>query len=47
VQLKHLLWAEELQHEQDVRLYDMSDVLLEPLRGGLLSLQVRCSSAEP
>jgi helicase MOV-10 len=37
---QHLLWAEELQINKDILVYNLSDAVLTPKDGGFLSLQV-------
>ncbi|KAF5831162.1 P-loop containing nucleoside triphosphate hydrolase protein [Dunaliella salina] len=38
--LQLLLWIEEMQHEVDIRQYDMTQAALTPRSGGLVGLQV-------
>jgi len=41
MQMQLLLWIEELQHEVDIRQYDIPQAKLEPKSGGLVGLVVR------
>ncbi len=40
--MQKLLWLEELQHEIDIRVYDMKDAaLVQAGRSGMLELEAR------